>query len=87
MKHNDCKYFNPIDVFKGICRKTGTAVFIDTPPCPAFLEAQKCRNCSHFTNPNSEEIGTCTGLTKEFWAYGDMNAKTCEGYQNSRRDI
>lgn len=86
MKHNDCRHFTPVDVFKGICRKTGGMVIIDTPVCSAFLEAPKCRSCIHFREPDKEEIGICGGLEKEFWAYGDMNAKTCEGYKNGRQD-
>lgn len=81
MKHSDCKNFTPFDAFKGICRKSGGFVMIDTDTCAAFGAAPKCRNCAHFCEPNEEEIGTCTGLDKEFWAYGDMSAKTCEGYQ------
>lgn len=81
MKHSDCKNFTPFDAFKGICRKSGGFVMIDTDTCAAFCAAPKCRNCAHFCEPNEEEIGTCTGLDKEFWAYGDMSAKTCEGYQ------
>lgn len=80
-KHSDCKNFTAFDVFKGYCRKAQDFVLIDAPICPNFVEAPKCRNCSHFNNPNEEEIGSCTGVGKEFWAYGDMNAKTCEGYR------
>jgi 4-hydroxyphenylacetate decarboxylase small subunit len=79
-KHNDCKNFTDFDVFKGYCRKIDGLVLIDTPTCKNFVEKPKCRNCANFIKPNEFEIGTCVGLDKEFWAYGDMNAKTCEGY-------
>lgn len=81
MKHNDCRHFVPIDVFKGCCRKTGAEVYIDTSVCAGFLETPKCRNCMSFCEPDKEEMGLCKGLETEYWAYGDMNARTCEGYQ------
>ncbi len=86
-KHSDCKNFTSFDVFKGFCRRTNGLVLIDTPICNAFTETAKCRNCAMFTEPNTEEIGTCTGLKKAFWAYGDMNAKTCEGYATNSSPV
>ena len=81
MKHSDCKNFTPVDAFKGLCRANGGMVMIDSDTCPQFAAAPKCRNCVHFCDPNEEEIGICKGLEKEYWAYADLNAKTCEGYQ------
>lgn len=81
MKHNDCLNFSPIDVAKGICRVTNTIIFIDSEPCTNFKELPKCKNCVNFINANKDNIGTCTGLNKEAWAYGDLNAVTCEGYK------
>jgi 4-hydroxyphenylacetate decarboxylase small subunit len=78
--HSDCKNCIPFDVFKGFCKKNNRLVLIDSPVCENFSGAAKCRNCACFANPNSDEIGTCKGLAKEYWAYGDMYAKTCEGY-------
>jgi len=80
MKHNDCENFSPIDVAKGICRLSNKMVFIDTPVCESFIAVSKCKNCSSFKNPNKDNIGTCVGLKKESWTYGDLNAVTCEGY-------
>jgi 4-hydroxyphenylacetate decarboxylase small subunit len=79
-KHNDCKNFTDLDVFKGYCRKIDALVLIDVPTCKNFAEKPKCRNCTHFSNPDEFEIGSCVGLSKEYWSYGEMNAKTCEGY-------
>ncbi|WP_027623091.1 4-hydroxyphenylacetate decarboxylase small subunit [Clostridium lundense] len=80
-KHNDCLNFSPIDVAKGICRLTNSIIFIDSQTCGKFNELPKCKNCTNFKNPNKDNIGTCTGLKKEAWAYGDLNAVTCEGYK------
>lgn len=79
-KHSDCKNFTSIDVFKGYCRRIKDFVLIDAPTCPAFMEAPKCRNCRHFCSADEDEIGLCKGMSREYWAYGEMNAKTCEGY-------
>lgn len=81
MRHNDCSNFCFIDVAKGICRLTNEMVFIDTPVCANFKETCKCKNCANFKNPNKDNLGSCTGLKKEAWTYGDLNAITCEGYK------
>ena len=78
--HSDCINFTQFDVFKGYCRKANGFVLIDTEICPAFEAKAKCKNCKNFCDANDEGIGTCKGLTKEFWAYAEMDAKTCEGY-------
>ncbi|QXM06897.1 4-hydroxyphenylacetate decarboxylase small subunit [Crassaminicella indica] len=81
LKHHDCLNFAPIDVAKGICRITNKIIFTDTNTCPKFIALKKCKNCAHFTNPNSKNIGTCLGLEKESWTYGELCAVTCEGYK------
>ncbi|MCT4606168.1 MAG: 4-hydroxyphenylacetate decarboxylase small subunit [Marinisporobacter sp.] len=80
-KHNDCSNFAPIDIAKGICRLTNNIIFTDTATCPKFTALKKCKNCSHFTNSNEDNVGTCLGLEKESWTYGELCAVTCEGYQ------
>jgi 4-hydroxyphenylacetate decarboxylase small subunit len=81
MKHSDCSNFSPIDVAKGICRLTNEMIFIDTSVCENFNEVSKCKNCSNFINPNKDNMGTCVGLEKQSWTYGELNAVTCEGYK------
>lgn len=80
-KHNDCLNFASIDVAKGICRKTNSIIFIDSEVCGNFKEVPKCKNCSKFKNPNADNMGTCTGLKKEYWTYGELMGVTCEGYE------
>lgn len=81
MKHNDCVNFSSIDVAKGICRLSNQMVFIDVPVCEEFNEVSKCKNCSNFKNPNKDNMGTCVGLKKHSWTYGELNTVTCEGYE------
>ncbi|WZL73278.1 4-hydroxyphenylacetate decarboxylase small subunit [Clostridiaceae bacterium 35-E11] len=81
LKHSDCVNFAPVDVAKGICRVSNNSVFTDTDICPNYEAIKKCSNCAHFVNPSQENIGTCLGLEKEAWAYGELTAITCEGYK------
>ncbi|MEG1255204.1 4-hydroxyphenylacetate decarboxylase small subunit [Clostridium sp.] len=81
MKHNDCVNFSQIDVAKGICRLSNEMIFIDTPVCENFNEVSKCNNCANFKNPDKDNVGTCVGLKKQSWTYGELNAVTCEGYK------
>ncbi len=80
-KHNDCLHFAPIDAAKGICRIENVMVNIDHTVCENFKAVPKCRNCSHFKDPNKDEIGTCVGLEKKDWTFGDLNALTCSGHK------
>lgn len=84
-KHNDCRNFVPVDVAKGLCRVSKQMIFIDdTAVCPKFEQLSKCENCGNFVNPDSDNMGTCVGLSdKEFWASGNMLAGNCEGYKGA----
>jgi len=82
LKHSDCLNFTTIDAAKGICRVLNQVVFIDTDTCSEYEELPKCKNCKFFNEPNKENIGTCTGLSKESWTYGELIGITCEGYKS-----
>ncbi|PAB57849.1 4-hydroxyphenylacetate decarboxylase small subunit [Anaeromicrobium sediminis] len=79
--HSDCLNFATIDVAKGFCRVTNEVILTDTDICPKFSQSSKCKNCAHFSNPNEDNIGTCSGLEDRSWTYGDLNAITCNGYE------
>lgn len=81
LNHSDCLNFTTIDAAKGICRVLNKIVFIDTDTCNEYAELPKCKNCKCFTNPNDDNVGTCTGLNKEAWTYGELTSVTCEGYK------
>lgn len=80
LNHSDCLNFTTIDVAKGICGITKEVVFIDTVVCEKYEKLPKCKHCKFFTNPNKDNIGTCTGLSKEGWTQGELITVTCEGY-------
>ncbi|HCJ10746.1 MAG TPA: hypothetical protein DHW14_06240 [Clostridiales bacterium] len=81
-KHMDCRNFCPVDVVKGICRKSGSKVIIDSPVCPKFEQLPKCKNCAHYTpSPTEEHIGTCGAAESKPWTPAELIAVTCENYQ------
>ena len=84
MRHYDCKNYINLDCEKGMCAISKLIVPIDgkgSEGCPAFVPAEKCKNCANFSNPDSYGIGTCTGFDVENWAFASCGALTCENYK------
>lgn len=81
LNHSDCANYIPIDVAKGFCRLSNKKILLDGEVCPNFVTKAKCKNCANFKNPDKDNIGTCAGLEKESWTFGDLVAVTCEGYK------
>jgi 4-hydroxyphenylacetate decarboxylase small subunit len=79
-KHNDCWNFVTVDVAKGICRRRGELVAIDTPVCKNFRPLPKCKNCAHFAPGSEEGIGVCGAELHKPWTYPELIAVTCEMY-------
>jgi len=79
-KHNDCRNFVTVDVSKGICRRTGDLILIDTNTCEHFTELPKCKNCAAFAAGNEENIGICQAEKTEHWTYPELMAVTCAWY-------
>jgi len=77
MKHNDCKYYLPIDAFKGICKRDKNNINADDVSCEYFEKAQKCEYCSNF-ELISEGMGKCK---EKYDAYPKMNASTCSDFR------
>ena len=70
----------PIDVAKGIDRRTGKRVNADDVD-PNYERLPKCMHCVNFTlNQEKIGLGICR-MGKEFIAYPDMAAVTCTGYK------
>lgn len=80
MKHNDCRNFVTVDVHKGICRRTGELILIDSDVCPNFTELAKCRNCASYACGEEENIGICRAEKTEHWTYPELMAVTCNWY-------
>lgn len=80
-KHSDCENCASVDVVKGICHLTNEIVMVGSPVCLKFEEIPKCRSCSFFKNSDKDGIGTCVGLSKEYWTSDDYNAGLCNAYK------
>lgn len=76
-KHNDCKYYIAIDVFKGICKRDKKKINADEKACENFAQIAKCKFCINFS-PAGEHLGLCMNKTE---AYPDMIAKTCKNFE------
>ena len=75
---NDCKFYLPVDVFKGICKLSKEKVLPENEASDKFEKQKKCKFCKHFTlSQNNEFIGKCMSTTD---AYPDMNAKNCKDF-------
>lgn len=81
-KHNDCRNFVTVDVTKGICRRTGDLIMIDTPACPHFNELPKCKNCAAYACGQDENLGTCNAEKTAHWTYPELVAVTCDWYSH-----
>lgn len=77
LQHSDCRNFCPLDVAKGVCRRTNEMTLIDSSTCDCFVELPKCKFCANFA-VNGGQTGVCKAEAGEPWAYGEMIAVTCE---------
>jgi hypothetical protein len=74
----DCKYYLPIDVFKGMCKKTKKDANPDDTQEGCFEKQQMCKFCKNFKLSNANEnLGKCMNKTI---AYPSMTAKTCRNF-------
>lgn len=79
LHHNDCMNFCPVDVAKGICRRTNTLTLIDSQTCECYLQLPKCKFCRNYI-PTEDNLGLCKAEKDEAWAYPEMVAVTCEWF-------
>ncbi len=74
---NNCKYYLPVDVFKGSCKLSKAAVKPEDKSCGDFDRTAKCRFCRNYT-PEKEFLGKCRG---NVLAYPDMLAVNCSLFE------
>ncbi|MBC8320566.1 MAG: 4-hydroxyphenylacetate decarboxylase small subunit [Bacteroidetes bacterium] len=76
MKHIDCKYYLPVDAFKGLCKRDKNNIAADDESCEHFEKAQKCKHCFNF-QLTTDDMGNCM---KKYDAYPQLNALTCTDF-------
>ena len=73
MNCSDCRYYLPVDVFKGMCKITKDRITPETKSCKDYKIIAKCKFCKNYKN-TKDNLGTCMGKTE---AYPEMIATTC----------
>jgi 4-hydroxyphenylacetate decarboxylase small subunit len=76
----DCRFFLPVDVFRGLCKLTKTELNPDDASCKKFECLPKCKFCSHYSI-EKDFLGKCkkTVLTSP-----DLNASKCTDFKWSQ---
>lgn len=73
----DCKFYLPVDVFKGICKLKKNDILPDDSFCEKAERVAKCKFCNKYT-AGKEFLGKCMLTTL---AYPDMNASSCVDFE------
>jgi 4-hydroxyphenylacetate decarboxylase small subunit len=73
----DCRYYLPVDVFRGLCKITKEPTGPDTPLCAKAERIAKCKFCDNFII-GKDYLGKCMGTTL---AYPDMIASKCADFK------
>jgi len=75
MEYNckDCRFYLPVDVFRGLCKLEKTTITPDDPACKEFDRQPKCKFCTYYT-AEKEFLGKCMGNKL---ASPDLNASKC----------
>ena len=73
----DCKYYLPVDVFRGLCKLSKDKIGPDDPNCRDVVKIAKCKFCENYT-AEKDYLGKCMGTTL---AYPDMIATKCADFK------
>lgn len=73
----DCRYYLPVDVFKGQCKMSRKEILPDDEFCSKAEMLPKCKFCSKYT-AEKDYLGKCMQITL---AYPDMNAAKCADFE------
>ncbi len=74
---NDCKFYLPVDVFRGICKISKANILPEDSFCKDAEKLPKCKFCRNYKE-EKEHLGTCKG---SILAYPDMVAVTCPDFE------
>ncbi|MCK9617992.1 MAG: 4-hydroxyphenylacetate decarboxylase small subunit [Lentimicrobiaceae bacterium] len=75
--HKNCRFYLPVDAFKGFCKRDKNRINADDSCCENFERAKQCQSCAYFDHLE-EFSGKCM---QRFFAYPDMNALTCSDFK------
>jgi len=78
----DCKFYLPVDIFKGICKISKKDIQPDDSFCSKGERLAKCKFCSKYT-AEKEFLGKCMSNTL---AYADMVAVNCVDFEWIRQN-
>ncbi len=78
----NCRFYLPVDVFRGLCKLTKEQAGPDNPSCEKLERIPKCRYCGHYTS-EKQFLGKCMGT---ILAYPDMIASKCFDFQWNRKN-
>ena len=73
----DCKYYLPVDVFKGLCKLMKKDITPDDMFCDIAEKLAKCKFCTKYT-AEKEFLGKCMSTVL---AYPDMVASKCADFE------
>lgn len=73
----DCRYFLPVDVFRGMCKLSKEKISHDDPVCTNLEKLAKCKFCVNYT-AEKDYLGKCMGT---ILAFPDMTASKCADFQ------
>jgi len=73
----DCKFYLPVDVFRGMCKMSKEKINPDDPFCAKAEQMKKCKFCSNYQS-EKDFLGKCMGTNL---AYPDMIAGKCADFQ------
>lgn len=72
----DCRYFLPVDVFYGLCKRSKNKITQDDPFCDQAEKIAKCKFCLNYS-AERDFLGKCKGTTL---AYPDIIAAQCADF-------
>lgn len=73
----DCKYYLPVDVFRGLCKLSKEKIGPDDLLCDKVEKLAKCKFCANYKS-EKDFLGKCMDTTL---AYPDMVASKCADFQ------
>ncbi|MBP7498088.1 MAG: 4-hydroxyphenylacetate decarboxylase small subunit [Bacteroidales bacterium] len=77
MNCSDCKYYLPVDVFKGLCKLDKIKrIRPELESCENFQKIAKCKFCRNYTRI-TDFTGKCMNKAE---AYQEMIAITCDNF-------